>query len=75
MKPQPIDTAPIKPFDEDNWYMSHSPHLLLWSGHSWVIGSHGYTRKGKGKWIAYGRICNPTHWLPLPPPPETTQAD
>jgi hypothetical protein len=67
---QPIETAPIKPFDKDGWYMKHSDYLLLWNGGFILIGSYAYTQHGNGKWEANGRICRPTHWMPLPEPPK-----
>ena len=72
MKWQPIETAPIESFDKEKWFMRHSPNLILWNGHYHVIGSFGYTQKGKGRWTSEsGRIIyRPTHWQPLPEPPE-----
>ena len=67
---QPIETAPIKPFDEANWYISHSPYLLLWTESGAVIGSYSFTtKKGKGRWRTWGGTIVPTHWMPLPAAP------
>ena len=66
----PIETAPIKPFDKDNWSMATSPHVLLWNGHFCVIGVYAYTRKGKGRWQDWHANTSPTHWMPLPDGPE-----
>lgn len=72
---QPIATAPIEPFDKERWYMKHSPYLLLWNGGGISIGSYGYTQRGKGKWESNGRIYCPTHWMPLPTPPDAKVND
>ena len=63
---QPIETAPVRPFNEAEWFTAHSNPLLLWNGHYHQIGSYHYTRKGKGVWQAEGRAAHPTHWMPLP---------
>lgn len=68
---QPIETAPIEPFNPARWYSAHSPRLLLWNGGYSVIGNYGFTERGKGRWLDHAsRVCEPTHWMPLPPPPE-----
>ena len=66
---QPIETAPIEPFNKDKWFMAHSPRLLLWKGHV-VIGSYNYTERGKGRWQDNYGNCEPTHWMPLPDEPK-----
>lgn len=66
---EPIEGAPLKPFDKDQWYMKHSDYLLLWSGGSIRIGAYAFTKHGKGKWESGGRRCYPTHWMSLPEPP------
>lgn len=72
---QPIETAPIREFDAEKWYMPHSVQILLWDGYKAFVGSYNYTQKGKGRWHAGGRIhegC--THWMPIPPPPDCPAA-
>ena len=69
MEWQPIETAPIAPFDKERWWDVFSPRLLLWNKHYFQIGVYRYTKKGRGKWEADGRIATPTHWMPLPDPP------
>lgn len=64
---QPIETVPEFPFVKETWYRS-GPSYLLWT-HYPVIGCYGYTQRGKGRWQAYGRIIEPTHWMPLPDAP------
>lgn len=64
---QPIETAPIQAFNQEKWFVS-GESLLLWTNYA-VIGNYGYTERGKGRWQAYGRIINPTHWMPLPAAP------
>ena len=66
---QPIETAPILPFNEEKWFMSHSPYLLLWDGRC-TIGVFGYTKRGKSRWQDFRSNINPTHWMPLPEPPQ-----
>lgn len=67
---QPIETAPIRPFDPEKWYMAHSDRLLVWNGHRADIATYNFTQKGKGKWHSGGRIVDSlTHWMPLPEPP------
>jgi hypothetical protein len=65
---QPIETAPFFAFNKETWY-KNGPRYLLFAGYE-VIGSYGYTEKGKGRWQADGRIINPTHWMPLPERPQ-----
>lgn len=68
---QPIETAPIEPFNKEKWFLSHSPYLLLWTGHNVVIGHYGFTERGKGRWIGpYRNLDEVTHWMPLPEPPK-----
>lgn len=67
---QPIETAPIKPFDPEKWYMPHSPSLLVWNGNHCVIARYSYTRGGKGRWQDHHGNITPAHWMPLPSPPE-----
>lgn len=67
---RPISEAPIQPFDAKNWFMRHSDYLLLWVAYGCVIGSYGYTQKGKGRWQGPHGTIKPTHWMPLPGKPE-----
>ena len=71
MKWLPIETCPIKPFDKDRWFLPHSDDVLLYDGFS-VIGRYEFTEKGNGRWRFWNGIICPTHWMPLPPPPEKT---
>jgi hypothetical protein len=67
---QPIETAPIEPFDQKRWFMAHSERLLLYRVGGWVtIGTYNFTEKGKGRWQHYLGNIEPTHWMPLPEPP------
>jgi hypothetical protein len=66
---QPIETAPIEPFNKAKWFSSFSPRLLLWNGYC-QIGTYGFTERGKGRWTANGHVLNPTHWMALPDPPD-----
>jgi hypothetical protein len=71
MKWQPIETAPIQPFDPARYYAPASPAVLVCTVEKWVlIARYRYTKKGKGSWvIEWGsRVCRPTHWMPLPEP-------
>jgi hypothetical protein len=68
---QPIETAPIRPFDADRWYASHSVSVLAWNGHYVCVASYHYTQSGKGKWHSNGRVARElTHWMPLPEGPK-----
>ena len=70
---QPIETAPAYPFVKERWYVD-GPRYLLSTGSSVFIGQYGYTERGKGRWQDhYGRICQPTHWMPLPAAPTAQQ--
>jgi hypothetical protein len=68
---KPIETAPVREFMPDKWYMSHSPNLLAWDGLNVRIASYHFTQNGKGKWHSGGRIAaGLTHWMPLPEGPK-----
>ena len=70
---QPIETAPAYPFVKERWYVD-GPRYLLSTGSSVFIGQYGYTERGKGRWQDhYGRICQPTHWMPLHAAPTAQQ--
>ena len=70
---QPIETAPAYPFVKERWFVD-GPRYLLSTGSSVFIGQYGYTERGKGRWQDYyGRICQPTHWMPLPAAPTAQQ--
>ena len=71
MEWQPIETVPEFKFDKGQWYLG-GPRYLLWTGGYCVIGAYGYTERGKGRWQAYGRVIEPTHWMPLPTAPAPT---
>jgi hypothetical protein len=67
---QPIETAPIRPFDEEQWYRAATERLLLWCGSFAEVGQYRYHKSGKrGGWTS-GRKLNPTHWMPLPEVPK-----
>jgi hypothetical protein len=68
MEWQPIETAPIKPFDKERWYVGGT-RLLLWTGYGACIGDYSYTQTGKGRWRDHHSTITPTHWMPLPKPP------
>ena len=68
MKWEPIETAPVKPYDEATWFVS-GPAVLLWNGNWCEIGSYSYTRKGSGRWRSMHGVVFATHWMPLPEPP------
>ena len=64
---QPIETAPIAPFDPEHWYRAASEAVLVYPGRN--IASYSYTQRGKGRWRTWMGVTCPTHWMPLPPPP------
>jgi hypothetical protein len=64
----PIDTCPPFEFNPELWFQD-GPRYLLFVGYA-VIGSYGYTKKGKGRWSGSYGIIRPTHWMPLPEPPK-----
>ena len=58
MEWQPIETAPI-----------HAETVLLW----WNKGTKIGWRQYSGKWVTpyrYEPVSQPTHWMPLPEPPD-----
>jgi hypothetical protein len=72
---QPIATAPVHEFDPDNWW-SQGTSVLIFAGTYARIASYSYTKKGKGRWRDhYGTVVAPTHWMPLPAPPEQEQSN
>lgn len=70
---KPIEKLDIPPFDTGEWYRDVARVLVVCGEYSWVqIATYGYTQKGKGRWQdQHGRICHPTHYMPLPDPPTT----
>jgi hypothetical protein len=66
---QPIETAPIEPFNKEKWFERHSPSLLVFANYI-QIASYGYTERGKGRWIGGLGVIAPTHWMPLPNKPK-----
>ena len=66
---KPIKDISVFEFDSEKWY-NDGPRYLLWAGHHITIGSYGYTKKGKGRWRNSLGNINPTHFMPLPAPPE-----
>ncbi len=68
---RPIETAPIPQFDAERWYMINFRCLIALKGNSYTtIGNYGYTEKGRGRWKdTFDRVCEPSHWMPLPAPP------
>lgn len=65
----PIDTAPKDGTKFLAWW-AHSAHSCRW-------GSGPYDRKTKtyvGGWsIGMARDAKPTHWMPLPEPPNASE--
>lgn len=66
MEWQPIETAP----------KDGTPVLIFWSKKYIGIGEHAPEDAFFGAyWWAYGTgKCNPSHWMPLPPPPKDAHA-
>ena len=67
---QPIETALVKPFDKEKWYVDGEDVLVFQYYHR--IARYCYTKTGKGRWIerGSGHVIEPTHWMPLPEPPK-----
>jgi hypothetical protein len=73
---KPIESAPIKPFDKEKWFMAHSPRVLVYGGYKFVdVATYNYTERGRGRWISdtMQRVISPSHWQPLPEPPKEPQ--
>lgn len=67
---QPIETAPISAFDPLRWWELSNRFLVADARGYLEIASHGYTQKGKGRWVnASQKICIPNRWQPLPNAP------
>lgn len=66
---KPIESAPIKPFDKEKWYESHSEKMLLWDGYDIQIGSYGYSSRGSGAWLTGLGMIKPILWAELQFPP------
>lgn len=65
---KPISECPEFKFSQEDWYLN-GPRYLLWIGYQ-VIGSYGYTEKGKGRWKRdNGYVIEPTHYMDLPDGP------
>lgn len=69
MRWQPIDSYQIPAFDPEKWFIP-TAHVLVWAFGNVQLADFSYTKTGKGRWrTATGYVCQPTHWMPLPPPP------
>lgn len=62
MEWQPIETAPKIGVEI----------ILFWDSDHIGVGKHFPVDEFSEEcWVAYGSgRCNPTHWMPLPPPPK-----
>ena len=65
MQWKPIETAP----KDGTWIMVSAgewePEAACWSESVWLTGWYC----GGGRSDSYGPSFDPTHWMPLPPPP------
>ncbi len=67
MEWMPIETAPKHEYclvyvPQPHWFYEPEPFVFQawWGGDRWMI-----TTDGNGAWV------KPTHWMPLPSPPQT----
>lgn len=64
-----VEWLPIESAPKGCEGSSYGPDLLLWDGHV-VVGSYYRYPPERGFWEdGEERTLNPTHWMPLPPPP------
>jgi hypothetical protein len=81
MTPSPvwreIESAPLPKFSRRHYDRRFV--CLVYSDRGVELGIYSYTSEGVGCWSAYGwgpsHRVNPTHWMPLPPPPTQEQTD
>lgn len=67
---KPIETATVKPFDDENWFKQDMFCLgatnQCFIGEMWYV----YNSKGAGKWRTVEKVVYPTHWAEMPNLPE-----
>ena len=70
---QLIETAPKGEFVPERWYMRTFRCLAAFGPDRYIdIVTYSYTEKGRGRWRnSSKRVCEPTHWMPLPEPPKS----
>ena len=63
---KPIEIAPVPKLNQSKW-LENSFRCIGATKYGFIgVMSYSYTQKGKGRWMAYYGVVNPTHWAEMP---------